>query len=46
MYLISLYFDNKSAMKIQGIINKVEAKSGNIFMRNTFEKIDNIHKMV
>ena len=32
MYLVSLYFDNKSAMKIQGFINKVAEKSGNDFM--------------
>jgi len=32
MYLVSLYFDNKSAIKIQGFINKVAAKSGNNFM--------------
>lgn len=32
MYLVSLYFDNKSAMKIQGFINKVSVKSGNNFM--------------
>ena len=32
MYLVSLYFDNKSAVKIQGFINKVAAKSGNNFM--------------
>ena len=32
MYLVSLYFDDKSAMKIQGFINKVAAKSGNNFM--------------
>ena len=32
MYLVSLYFDNKSTMKIQGFINKVSAESGNNFM--------------
>ena len=32
MYLVSLYFDNKSAIKIQGFINKVASKSGNNFM--------------
>ncbi len=32
MYLVSLYFDNKSESKIQGIINKVAEKSGNNFM--------------
>ena len=32
MYLVSLYFDDKTAMKIQGLINKVSVKSGNDFM--------------
>ena len=32
MYLVSLYFDDKSTIKIQGFINKVSAKSGNNFM--------------
>ena len=32
MYLVSLYFDDKSSRKIQGLINKVSNKSGNDFM--------------
>lgn len=32
MYLVSLYFDDKSTRKIQGFINKVAVKSGNNFM--------------
>lgn len=32
MYLVSLYFDDKSACRIQGLINKVAEKSGNSFM--------------
>jgi 2'-5' RNA ligase len=32
MYLVSLYFDDKSERKIQGLINKVAEKSGNSFM--------------
>lgn len=32
MYLVSLYFDEKSSRKIQGLINKAAAKSGNNFM--------------
>ncbi|MGG7059031.1 2'-5' RNA ligase family protein [Clostridium nigeriense] len=32
MYLVSLYFDNKSERKIQRFINKVAEKSGNNFM--------------
>lgn len=32
MYLVSLYFDDKSARKLQGFINKVADKSSNNFM--------------
>lgn len=32
MYLVSLYFDNKTTSKIQGFINRVSEKSGNNFM--------------
>lgn len=32
MYLVSLYFDDKASIKIQGFINRVSAKSGNNFM--------------
>ena len=32
MYLVSLYFDDKSESKIQGLINEVAEKSGNNFM--------------
>lgn len=32
MYLVSLYFDNKTTRKIQGFINRVSEKSGNNFM--------------
>ena len=32
MYLVSLYFNDKSEAKIQGFINKVAEKSGNNFM--------------
>ena len=32
MYLVSLYFDDKTSRKIQGFINKVASKSGNSFM--------------
>lgn len=32
MYLVSLYFDNKSRSKIQGFINKVADRCGNNFM--------------
>ena len=32
MYLVSVYFDDKAAEKIQGFINKVAEKSGNGFM--------------
>ena len=32
MYLVSLYFDNKSISKIQGFINKVADRCGNNFM--------------
>ncbi|MGL4106827.1 2'-5' RNA ligase family protein [Clostridium sp. LP20] len=34
MYLVSLYFDDKTARKIQGLINKVSVVSGNDFMTN------------
>ncbi|MDO5516159.1 MAG: 2'-5' RNA ligase family protein [Clostridium sp.] len=32
MYLVSLYFDDKASRKIQGLINKIAARSGNNFM--------------
>lgn len=32
MYLVSLYFDDKAAIRIQSFINKVSEKSGNTFM--------------
>ena len=32
MYLVSLYFDDKSTNKIQGFIDKVADKCGNTFM--------------
>ena len=32
MYLVSLYFDNNSTEKIQGLINKAAGKSGNNYM--------------
>lgn len=32
MYLVSIYFDDKSSKKIQNFINKVAVKSGNNFM--------------
>lgn len=32
MYLVSIYFDDKTSKIIQGLINKVAAKSGNSFM--------------
>ena len=32
MYLVSLYFDDKAAVRIESFINKVSEKSGNTFM--------------
>lgn len=32
MYLVSIYFDNKSSGKLQGFINKAAVKSGNNYM--------------
>lgn len=32
MYLVSMYFDEKSACRIQGYINQTAKKSGNLFM--------------
>ena len=34
MYLVSLYFDEKAAGKLQGFINKAAVKSGNNYKRS------------
>ena len=31
MYLVSLYFDDKAAVRIESFINKVSEKSGNTY---------------